>query len=206
MATNVSTVSGFLPPNKYNRDYYENGHETGASAIVYFCLYKSTGMLPDYPFFPKFHPIHWTVDSPPTISYFRHMKLYMDRVLETDDVPTISNTEWPDDFDLYTVTVVIQGIKRSYPKAITMPDGDIIFENGRFVQYCQIRAPNPNLALWNAMNNSKNSLVRKSQYAYTQCSSMASLIDTYQIANDIEYNVRVKAVYNGPNNTEWMTM
>ena len=182
----ISAVSGFLPPNKYNRDYYNNGHESGASAIAYFAYHKAIDVKH---YFPTFEPISWSVGSPPKISYYRD-----------------TNHFHSSEFEWYTVTLVIQEIKRSYPTATTMPDDSIIFNNGRLVQYCRIKAPDPSLALWNAMNNSKNGIVRKSQYACTQCSLTASLIDTSCTYNGVEYNVRVKSVLVNEESTEWITV
>ncbi|AET42439.1 hypothetical protein EXVG_00412 [Emiliania huxleyi virus 202] len=182
----ISAVTGFLPPNKYNRDYYNDGHESGASAIAYFCYHKSIDVGH---YFPTFEPISWSVDSPPKISYYRDMSYFHSP-----------------EFEWYTITLVIQEIKKSYPPSIMMPDDSFIFNNGRLVQYCRIKAPDPTLAIWNAMNNSKNSIVRRSQYGYTQKTLTTALIDTSHTYNGVEYNVRVKSVLVDEKSGEWITI
>tara|TARA_B100000767_G_scaffold268936_1_gene290011 strand:- start:3622 stop:4284 length:663 start_codon:yes stop_codon:yes gene_type:complete len=181
----ISAVTGFLPPNKYNRDYYNNGHESGASAITYFCYHKSIDVGH---YFPTFEPISWSVDSPPKIAYYRDMGHFHSS-----------------DFEWYLITLVIQKIKQSYPPSTIIQDG-FIFNNGRLVQYCRINAPDRSLAIWNAMNNSKNIIVRKSQYACVQSTPTAALIDTSCTYNGVEYNVRVKSVLVNETSGEWITI
>lgn len=162
--SNSPQENKFKLPNKYNRDYYDDGHTNGYSSLEYFCFYKYSGC--EY-VEPTFNKIHWTVDAPPTIAYNR------------------DNDRWADDDkSLFLVTLSI-----SCSSDVT----DTLISTGKKqVQFCTINAPGPDNAIWHAMNRSTNKLVRKAEYAKTNVySESASVRAIVTGSSNVNYQVWV---------------